>query len=75
MRLVAPCQTTRKPHTLARSTEESRIKPLARETTKACSTILDLVPLHQVRAQALLCVRPHLVQYATGVAMVKVVRG
>lgn len=51
-----------------------RIKLLARETANARPTILDLVALHQVRAQALFCMVPHLVQHLAGIAIVEVVR-
>ena len=50
------------------------VKLLARETANAGSTILDLVALHQMCSQALFCMRPHLFQYSTGIAIMEVVR-
>lgn len=47
---------------------------MARETADADSTILDLVPFHQVRAQAFFRMRLHLVQYLAGILVMKVVR-
>ena len=47
---------------------------MSRETTKAGSAILDLMALHQMCSQALFCVRSHLAQYITGIAIVEVVR-
>jgi hypothetical protein len=35
--------------------------------------ILDLVVFHQMGSQALICVRPHLIQYPTGIAIMEVV--
>lgn len=40
----------------------------------ANSTILDLVPFHQVYAQAFFRMHLHLVQYLTGILVFKVVR-